>query len=635
MYRKLLLLAMLAGTAAIADDAVLTTDVRTGSGIVRFVIDHPGADASSASRLNNDRADKHGVIPAPSAGFVLTNRVVVRTDNEQALGAIVGNSGTFAPFAPAPGFWIVTTDTVADAVDFAAILDADPRIAEAYVDIDRPKSLRAPTDPGYPLQWHLNNTSLPIADVNAEPAWALGYVGTGVIIGILEGGWQYNHPDLAANYNAAATQSGGSSTSHGTSTAGVAGAVANNGQGGVGVAYGAQISGQIYGSESQTAAAFEYRNDLNDIKSNSWGPWDDGTTTYLSSVERTAIENSIATGRGGLGEIFAWAAGNGDLTDRVEYDPYASSRYTLAIGAIGDLDTRAWYNEQGSSMLVVTQSNGNNRGIYTTTSGSGYTSSFGGTSSASPLGAGVVALMLQANPNLNWRDVQHVLINSTRKCDPTDPDWTTNAAGHDVSYDYGYGAIDAFEAVTLAETWTGIGPEVVADSGVVNVGITIPDNNGVGVTQTFSMPDDIIIESVELILNVTHTYVGDLQIELTAPSGTHSLLAKKRADPRDDYVDYIFTSLRCWDETSSGTWTVKLSDLASSDTGTWDDYRIKVYGTALNNCPPDYNGDTVLDSKDFIAFLNDFTAGNADYNGDTVTDSKDFIAFLNDFVAGC
>jgi endonuclease/exonuclease/phosphatase family metal-dependent hydrolase len=53
------------------------------------------------------------------------------------------------------------------------------------------------------------------------------------------------------------------------------------------------------------------------------------------------------------------------------------------------------------------------------------------------------------------------------------------------------------------------------------------------------------------------------------------------------------------------------------------------------SCPPDWNGDTVLNSLDFIAFLNDFTAGNADYNGDTTTNSLDFISFLNDFTAGC
>jgi hypothetical protein len=58
---------------------------------------------------------------------------------------------------------------------------------------------------------------------------------------------------------------------------------------------------------------------------------------------------------------------------------------------------------------------------------------------------------------------------------------------------------------------------------------------------------------------------------------------------------------------------------------------------ATPRCPPDFNGDTVVDSQDFVAFLNAFTAGDpsADYNGDGTVNSPDFIAFLNDFVAGC
>ena len=67
--------------------------------------------------------------------------------------------------------------------------------------------------------------------------------------------------------------------------------------------------------------------------------------------------------------------------------------------------------------------------------------------------------------------------------------------------------------------------------------------------------------------------------------------------------------------------------LLAASTGSW--------ATDLADCPPDWNGDTVLNSQDFIAFLNDFVAGNADYDGDTTTNSQDFIAFLNDFVAGC
>jgi len=632
-----------------------TMDVLAYPRVAVFFVATPDAEISAAWRDNSDRADKAGVVPPPTSGYVVTNRVIVRTDDPAALEALVAADPAFDfyRFDPAPGFWIVVAPSVRSAAAAAELLAAEESLAEVYLDIDEPKTLRSPTDPGYPNQWHLNNTSLPIADVNAEPAWNAGYTGQGAVIGILEGGWQYNHPDLAANYNSAATQSGGSSTSHGTACAGVAAAVAFNGLGGVGAAYGAGVSGQIYGSSSQTAAAFEFRNDLNDVKSNSWGPADDGTITYLPSIERTAIANSLATGRGGLGEVFTWAAGNGGTGDRVEYDPYASSRMTCAIGAIGDLDTRSYYNETGSSMLVVTESNGNSRGIYTTdlTGGAGYssgdyTSSFGGTSSASPLAAGVVGLMLDANPDLTWRDVQHVLIHSARKCDPGAASWTTNATGLPVSYDYGFGACDAGAATALAATWTNVGAEVVVDTGSLPVNVAIPDNNTTGVTQNVEIPDNIRIESVEVLLNIDTTYVGDLRIFLTAPSGTTSLLANNRSDGQDDYVNYIFTSLRHWDEPSAGTWTLNISDRGAQDFATWQDWRVKIYGTSLEPLMGDMNCDGTFNNADIPAFVlaliepgnyaatyPDCDILNGDIDGDGSLSNADIPAFV-DLLAG-
>ncbi len=54
-------------------------------------------------------------------------------------------------------------------------------------------------------------------------------------------------------------------------------------------------------------------------------------------------------------------------------------------------------------------------------------------------------------------------------------------------------------------------------------------------------------------------------------------------------------------------------------------------------CPADFNGDTVVNTLDFVAFLNAFVAGDAaaDFNGDTAVNTLDFVAFLNAFVAGC
>ena len=510
---------------------------------------------------------------------MVTSSVVVAASDVAPLVALVPGA-VFEPVEGAPGFWTVQTKSIREAIALADLLAADPRVAEAYLDVDWPKNLRAPSDPGYPSQWHLNNTQIAIADINVVPVWdTLGFTGTGITTGILEGGFQTGHTDLAANYHSTASQSGGSNTTHGTACAGLVGAVANNGKCGVGVAYGGRISKLIYGNSSTTATAFGYRNDLNFVKSNSWGPADTGLITYLSSVARAAIDNAVATGRGNLGTIFAWAAGNGGTGDRCDYDPYASNRKVSPIGAIGDQDFRASYNETGSSMLVVAHSSGNVRSIYTTTSPNKCTSAFGGTSAACPIGAGVVALMLQAQPSLTWRDVQHVLVNSARKCDPGNSLWIVNGGGHDVNYNYGFGAVDAHAAVLMAQAWTNVGPEVGLTTGVVAVNTAIPDNNPTGVTRTVNAATGLSVESIELVLNITTTYVGDLQIRVTSPSGVQSLLAATRADPTDNYVNYVFTSRRHWDESAAGTWTIHIADQGAADLATWTNYELRIFGT--------------------------------------------------------
>ncbi len=629
-----------------ADKEPLT--VLTVRGSELFVVADPSASTSAAWRVNTDLADKQGNIPAPTPGYELTSRIVVQADSVDAVRTQVQQAQqvntrntTVTAHDWVDGFVIVDAGSVGAALELAQSLKATGEFVSVEMDMTRPRTLKAPTDPNFGNQWHLRNTSMPIADIRADGAWYWGYTGTGVTIGILEGAFQTNHPDLGANYYAAASQSGGSTSAHATSVAGIAAAVGNNGRGGAGLAYDANLSKLLYGSSSQTAAAFNYRNDLNDIKSNSWGPWDDGTITYLSSVERAAIVNTATNGRDGLGTILCWAAGNGGTGDRVEYDPYASSRHTLAIGAVGDLDVRASYNETGSSMFVVTHSSGNNRGTWTTTSGSGYTSSFGGTSSASPLAAGAVALILEANPTLTYRDVQHVLVNSARKCNPSNGLWTTNGAGHDINLNYGFGAIDIGDSVLLAENWVNVGPEVTVTTGVINVGATIPDNNTNGVTQTVTITDDIVVESVELIVNVDTTYLGDLYIKMTSPDGTESILATNRNDSQNDYVNYIFTSHRHWDEMSAGTWTVNISDRASSDVAFWDNYEIRIYGTEISTGPCNAadlaSPFGTIDISDVFAFLDAYNAQDpiADLVNDGVIDISDVFAFLNAYNAGC
>ena len=71
---------------------------------------------------------------------------------------------------------------------------------------------------------------------------------------------------------------------------------------------------------------------------------------------------SASQGRGGLGSIFVWAAGNGgNYGDSCNCDGYAVSPYTISVGSASELDNMPWYAEACSSTLTSTYSSGSGR----------------------------------------------------------------------------------------------------------------------------------------------------------------------------------------------------------------------------------------------------------------------------------
>ncbi len=535
----------------------------------------------------------------------------------------------------APGYYLVEASSAEaarqianSAVENNQVLEAEPQFARQQVKRD------LPNDPQFNNQWHLRNTGQSSgtvgADINVTPWWNFAgntHLGAGVNIAMVDDGLQLTHPDLSPNYQAALSWDFNGNDSnpsptlsadfHGTATAGLAAGRGNNGIGVTGVAPMAGLAGiRLIGgaaTDAQEASALTYQNNnqgglgTNSIYSNSWGPNDDGATLEgPGTLAKAALLSGVTNGRGGKGSIFVWAGGNGGTADNSNYDGYANSRFVIAVAATKNNanGSRASYSEKGANLLVNAPSSGGSLSVVTTdlvgtngyntaSSGSGgdYTNTFGGTSAAAPIVSGTVALMLEANPNLTWRDVKHILVHTAVKNDPTEADWTTNAAGLHINHSYGFGRVDANAAATMATTWVNVGAEVSATaSSPANLNLSIADGTGssssnpifgAAVTSSLMISSQIKVEEVEIKVNVTHTYRGDLQFQLTAPSGTVSILGTPRSDSADNYVDWIFSTVRDWDELGTGMWTLSVKDGVAADVGKLNSWSLNVYGTMV------------------------------------------------------
>lgn len=513
-----------------------------------------------------------------------------------------------------------------------------------------------PNDPLFSQQWHLKNTGqnggTPGIDVNITGLWS-NYRGNGLLIGIVDDGLQTGHTDLWQNVNTVIDIdfNGGdrdpnpdvTQDFHGTACAGVAAARGNNGRGVCGAAPEATLVGirLIAGpaTDQDEADALSHSNQLIFISSNSWGPNDDGKTLAGPGVlTAAALRNNCVNGRSGRGTIYAWAAGNGaDYGDNANKDGYANSLYTIAIGAVSDQGTKASYSEPGACVVVCAPSSsfnpdrqgitttdlmGNNGYNYAGAPGEltdvNYTKTFGGTSSATPLAAGVMALILQAAPHIGWRDMQEILIRTARKNDPADPDWITNGAGFRFNHKYGAGLIDAAAAVALATTWSNLGPHISMAMAQTNLGLAIPDNNAAGVTRTFAISNvSLRVEHATLTVDITHANRGDLEVVLVSPYGTTSRLMEVHGDTGDHYRNWTFSSVRHWGEQANGTWTVRVADKRSGTSGTLNYLKLELFGTSGANLPPIINpiGDKTVSLSNSLVFA--VTA--SDPNGDPIS----------------
>lgn len=474
----------------------------------------------------------------------------------------------------------------------------------------------AETNPLFSQQWHFDL----IGDIQA--IWQ-DYTGNGVTVGVYDDGTQAIHSDLDGNYDGSLHYSGlgtddgqpnGPNDSHGTAVAGII-AAENNDEGGVGVAFDASITGVdllndiFFQGTAVSNDSLAYMENF-DVTNNSWGysptyePYlnlDDPTS--VASQEGAGFAHATENGRGGLGTIIVKASGNDAANAQGE--GHNSLHTIIAVAATDQNGDATDYTNWGTNILLTAPA----AAVTTDLEGSaGYdpgdsTDTFGGTSAATPVVSGVVALMLEANPDLGWRDVQNILALSASHTGSDYGsagsgfevgDWYSNGAmnwnGGGMSFhnSYGFGMVDVFAAVRMAEFWSDIhdSAAVTSNEEVVNASYTggpVPILDHTTSSIPITVTEGIMIEHIYVTIEGTHSYMGDLTIELVAPTGEVFDLFLRELGGTVFNGSWTFGVAAALGMDSAGEWNVRITDSASYDEGTITEVDLEFRGSEATN----------------------------------------------------
>jgi len=327
-------------------------------------------------------------------------------------------------------------------------------------------------------QWHLETALV-------TDAWAITRGSSSIKVAILDDGVDITHPEFAdkvfSQYDFASGTADGlpknTGDNHGTACAGVAVAAGVKAFGSAPDCSLIVANTPSFLGSVEEGEMFKWVCDQGaDVISCSWGPKDmTGAVDPLPDNVRAAINYCVTQGRGGLGTCVFWAAGNGN--ESVSNDGYASNPDVIAVAASSSNETRSWYSDFGPEIFICAPSSGDSAvgelriftadrqgddgynpdkktGLSHPADDLDYTDSFGGTSSATPLCAGIASLMLSINPELTVVEIKNILKNTADKIDNSGGNY--DETGHSIFY--GYGRINAAVAVESARDLIGADP---------------------------------------------------------------------------------------------------------------------------------------------------------------------------------
>lgn len=507
-------------------------------------------------------------------------------------------------------------------------------------------------DPLSGYLWHLKNTGQTNfssasgssgIDINLG-ATHNSYRGSGETVVVSDGRIDIDHEDLvdntlpaqSKNY-AISNSSGENPTSsddsdfHGTAVMGIIGASRGNGKGIYGVAPLAQYIGLNFLDSDQSASKLENQAIVtyNATYNFSYG----SNTCQVQPVSQSYIDylrfsgNRYVTSAGNdySGSRSSCGGGTGAYLGNGNLDQVKSYPYLIVVAAVDASGESAEYSTPSSNIwisapggmnysapglpLLSTDLEGCNAGAASNTSTISFdknttgtnpncayaTEGIAGTSFASPMIAGVVALVKEAcGSGCDRRKIKHILAATAKKIKPSSGNtshplgadlaghvyqngWITNAAGFHFHNWFGFGLVDTEAAINLAknntinlyeEKYTDTPTDQFYKSG--NINLSIPDNSAAGRTSTISVDKhNLVAEHVQIKINITHTYSSDLGVELTSPSGTTSKLMNINSGiVGGNLTNLTLGSNAFYGERISGTWTLKVIDGFSGDTGT-------------------------------------------------------------------
>lgn len=465
-------------------------------------------------------------------------------------------------------------------------------------------------------QWYVDaGASGSTATTRVNTIWAEA-TGSGVSVAVMDSGFQQQHLDLASRLGLGSGASGVSaSNDHGTQVAGVLGADGANNFGIVGIAYNATLTQVDFSYVTASPTRAEVADTLrtagqSDVVNASWGyrgQFQDNFADAAWAGHRDAIVDMAANGRDGLGSAIVFAAGNdrqyiaGSSVldgDNTNYHSLTNARQIITVGASDQFGKAGTFSTPGASVLVAAPG----VSIFTTGVISGRESAtdgfetVSGTSFSAPIVSGVIAMMLEVNPDLGYRDIQTILSATAQRTGDVSA-WAVNGAGNWngggmlVNHDLGFGVVDARAAVRLAQTWNEVAATAANEQSIAMVAnATAPQTlaDGSSLTRTFTLPagaDAMELEWIELDFSITHRHIGDLTVTITSPSGMTSTLVDRPGAGNNtrDNLSVTLTSAQFRGEDPAGTWSVTVKDAAGNGSYTVDKLALRLYGAEASD----------------------------------------------------